>query len=319
MSITICKTEYKDVEAISMESRLLRAFFLPAYGAKMASLICKETGREFLVQAEGENYKKLSYAGDYVAAECSGFDNMFPTIDEYEYPKFPWRGTMMPDHGEVCGLPWEYEIHESNTCLHCWVNSVRFSYSLHKWIHFTDDCEISIEYEVKNLCPFDLDFIWAGHVMINSQEGAKITLPYKPGSRASCVFSKDSSFSKPGMPLTWPITQTVSGKTVDLSKTRSLNTIGNTYKYYFDEPVPEGWFGYGYTDGTTITLSVSKVTVPYLGVWVNEGVFKGYYNIAFEPCTGAFDDPGKARKKEQYSVLPANSEYAWELNFKVIK
>ena len=83
---------YKDLKAISMESRLLSAVFLPEQGAKLASLVCRKSGREFLVQAPGENYKKLEYAGEYVAAECSGFDDMFPNIDEYEYTKFPWKG-----------------------------------------------------------------------------------------------------------------------------------------------------------------------------------------------------------------------------------
>ena len=317
MSISICKTKYKDIEAISIESRLLRAVFLPAYGAKMASLIRKETGREFLVQAEGENYKKLSYAGDYVAAECSGFDDMFPTIDTYEYTGYPWKGAVMPDHGEVCGLSWEYEILESGTCLHCWVYSVRFSYRLDKWIRFAEDNELSIEYEAKNLSLFDLDFIWAGHVMINAQVDAKFILPYKDGSEATCVFCSDSAFAKAGGKLVWPQTRTSDGDIADISRTKSLDAIGNTYKYYFDEVVPQGWCKYTYTDGTGLELSFDKESVPYLGVWINDGAFKGYRNIAFEPCTGTFDDPGRARKQGQYSVLTANSEYSWWLNLKV--
>ena len=29
---------------------------------------------------------------------------MFPTIDEYEYTKFPWEGVKMPDHYRILGL-----------------------------------------------------------------------------------------------------------------------------------------------------------------------------------------------------------------------
>ena len=318
MSGKISQTKYKDIEAVSMESRLLEAVFLPLHGAKMASLKCKETGREFLVQADGRNYKKLEYAGDYVAAECSGFDDMFPNIDEYEYKDFPWEGAVMPDHGEVCGLPWEYEILESGNCLHCWVYSLRFAYRIDKWVRFNGDDELTMEYEAKNLSPFDLDFIWAGHIMINAQEGARITLPYKNGSEVTCVFCSDRLFAKPDDTLVWPQTVNANGEQARLDITGERSTDGKTYKYYFDEAVPEGWCKYTYSDGTGLELKFDNSAVPYLGIWVNDGAFKGYHNIAFEPCTGTFDDPGRAKQHGQNSVLQANGEYAWivRLNIK---
>ena len=318
MNKKISQTKYKDVKAVSIESRLLKAVFLPLYGAKMASLIDKESGREFLVQADGRSYKKLAYTGDYVAAECSGFDDMFPNIDEYEYMDFPWVGTMMPDHGEVCGLPWEYEILESGNCLHFWVYSVRFAYRLDKWVRFEGDDEMTIEYEAKNLSPFDLDFIWAGHVMINAQQGAQITLPFKDGAKATCVFCSDESFAKAGDVLVWPQKSAIDGGQAQLNVTGERNLDGRTYKYYFDEEASQGWCRYKYPDGTGLELKFDNSAVPYLGIWVNDGAFKGYHNIAFEPCTGTFDDPGRAKQHGQNSVLKEGGEYAWTISLKAM-
>jgi hypothetical protein len=50
-------------------------------------------------------------------------------------------------------------------------------------------------------------------------------------------------------------------------------------------------------------------------VWINEGVFKGYRNIALEPCTGTFDDPAAARAHDQNSVLPGHGACEWQLTF----
>lgn len=83
MSIKISKSKYKDVNSITIENKHLKASFLPGIGAKLCSLIHKESDREFLYQRLGSEYKLQSYGGDYLKGECSGFDDMFPTIDEY--------------------------------------------------------------------------------------------------------------------------------------------------------------------------------------------------------------------------------------------
>ena len=303
---------YKDVGAVAIESDRIRAVLLPAYGGKMASLVDKRSGREFLVQAPDGKYKKLEYAGDYVAAECSGFDDMFPTIDAWAYDKHPWQGIVMPDHGEVCGLPWAYDVERES--LHCWVYGVRFPYRLDRWLRFETDGLLTIRYKVHNLSPFDLDYIWAAHVMINAEPGARILLPYDDGARAVCVFSQDNAFAVPGMAMCWPKTKTTKQDIIDISRTREGG--GNTYKFYFDAPMPRSWCGYAYRDGTMLRLSVSE-EVPYLGVWINEGAFKGYSNIALEPCTGTFDDPGAAIVHGQNSMLPSHGTREWQLGFHI--
>ena len=316
MKTQIVKTMYKDIEAVSVENTHLRVVFLPGFGGKMASLADKKSGREFLVQADGESYKKLGYAGSYVDAECSGFDDMFPTIDTWTYNDYPWCGAEMPDHGEVCGLPWGYEVEEDGGCLHCWVYGVRFPYRLDKWIRFSGESELCISYKARNLSPFDMNYIWAAHVMLNAERGARILTPYDDGAAATCVFSGDEDFAMPGMAIQWPKTKTQCGGTSDISITESKAPDGNSYKYYFDAPVPEGWSGYQYeSDGTRIFLKVSKETVPYLGIWVNNGAFKNYYNMALEPCSGTYDDPQRAVQHGQGSVLPGGGEQAWQLSF----
>ena len=292
MGVRIYEDKYKDLSAVSIENEILTATFLPKFGGKMASFRYKKTGREFLVQAEGEKYKKLEFAGDYVASECSGFDDMFPTIDERAYDKFPWQGMIMPDHGEVCGLKWEYEIEKNEERIHCWVYGVRLPYKMEKWIYFSDENELMIDYKITNLSVYEFEFIWAAHVMINAEENAEILAPYSEESDIICVFSTDEGFGKKDLKMQWPNIERLDKRRMDISKTLDRKDNGNNYKFYFDNPVPEGWCGYLYnSDKTKLLLKFTEDTLPYLGIWVNEGGFKGYHNIALEPCSATFDDP----------------------------
>ncbi len=312
----ITDTRYKDVDAVAVEADALRAVFLPACGAKLASLTDLRTGREFLVQAPGETYKKLSYDSDYVAAECSGCDDMFPTIDIWYYDRFPWQGARMPDHGEVAGLPWQTET-EADGRLHMWVYGVRFPYRLDKWISVQDG-SLLIEYAARNLSPFGMDFLWAAHTMVNAEPDAEIFVPYPDSAPATIVFSTDEKFGKPGHKVAWPFAIRRDHTAVNLRSVGARSLKGNNYKYYFDEPMPEGKFGYYYpSDRTRLTMEVPADTVPYLSFWINEGSFKDFFNIAPEPCTGSWDHPGAAKTRKQASVLPGNGEYKWHLRFTV--
>lgn len=310
MSVKIYQSNYKNIHAVALESSELVTRFLPQYGGKMASLVCKRTGREFFAQDESTQYRVLKYAGNYVESECSGFDDMFPTIDSMYFTQFPWKGVEAPDHGEVCGLPWDWEVQQD--CLYMSVHGVRFPYKLEKWVRFKDNTMLSIQYKVTNLSSFDMDFIWAAHTMINVEEGGEIILPYKDRTPATCVFSADTGFGARGSRVEWPSTVRTDGKVQALNITGRKNENGNSYKYYFDQNIPEGWCAYKYnSDGTLLKMMFSPESVPYFCIWVNEGSFHNLHNIAMEACTGTYDRPDFARMYGQNSVLKAKGEYEW--------
>lgn len=312
----IYNSTYKDKNSVTLESKNLKVQFLPELGGKMASLIHKKTSREFLVQGENEKYKELKYDGSYVDAECSGFDDMFPTIDTVYYADYPWAGAKIPDHGEVCGLKWEYMI--NHDCLYMWVYGVRLPYKFEKWITFEFDDKLKIEYKVTNLSNFDMDFIWAAHPMIIVEENGEILVPGYDNEGITCVFSFDKGFGVYGDKMTWPIAKRKDSRNQKLNITPSKNEKGNNYKIYFDKKMSEGWCSYKYnSDNILLTLSFPVDKVPFLSIWMNEGSFHGHNNVALEPCTGAYDRIDLAKLHKKNSVLNAGSEYTWYLNFNI--
>jgi hypothetical protein len=312
MTTRIHATTYKDLAAVAIESDRISAVFLPEQGGKLASLVHRATGREFLVQAEGRAYRKLAYDGDYVASECSGFDDLFPTIDRFRYDRYPWEGSEMPDHGEVCGLPWDVAMEGDR--LRLAVDGVRFPYRLEKSVRFTDEDTLRIEYQLTNRSAFDMDCLWAAHLMLVSEEGAELVLPYATGAVAVCVFSQDPGLGRAGDTLAWPTCRRADGGAQRLDRAAAPRKDGNSYKYYFKERMPEDWFSYRYpSDGLEVVGRISTDTVPYFGIWMNEGSFKDCHNIGIEPCTGTFDRPDAARKAGQDSVLKARDTLRWHL------
>lgn len=316
MSIKIYNSKYKNVPAVTMESNELTIQFLPEFGGKMASLVHNKTSKEFLIQGNNPEYKVLKYDGDYVESECSGFDDMFPTIDRFYYTEYPWKGTEVPDHGEVCSLSWDKDILED--CLYMRVYGVRFPYKLEKWIRFKTDNVFTIEYKATNLSSFDMDFIWAAHMMINVEEGGEIIVPYGENTAATCVFSEDRNFATVGDKILWPIAKRRDGGIQDLRITARKDEKGNNYKIYFDEKVPEGWCAYRYNSHKLqLKLLFPPERVPYLSIWLNEGSFHNFQNIALEPCTGSYDRPDMAKIHGQNSIIKAKSEYSWFLDFHI--
>ena len=237
MSIKVYDSNYKDQPCITIESDSVKSQFLPHIGAKMVSLIDKKTGMEFMQQRNSEKYLVQPYDGNYLAGECSGFDDMFPTIDECHCEDYPWKGTRVPDHGEVWALEWKYEVDSEQIYMHTY--GVRFPYKMEKWIRFTTDKILRIIYKLTNLSSFNMDFIWAAHMMLNIEEGAKVFVP-DGLERAVCTFSKSGIIGNYGDEFSWPDVKTKTGEIykADLIRSRKTN---DTQKYYFKEKLTDGW------------------------------------------------------------------------------
>lgn len=299
----IFRSYYKDVEAIVCQTPKLRAAFLPQYGGKLTSLISLYNGRELLAQAESGQYKKPIYAGSYTDAECSGFDDMLPTIDPYVSTEYPWSGIEYPDHGEVYALNWQYEV--LGDSLHMWVYSVRFSYRLDKWITEKEG-GIIIAYQLTNLTEFEFNYIYAAHCMLAAQEDAVLELPFADGTKITTVFSNSGDFGTYGSKSEW--------KKSNFPRF-GKETPKDSFKFFFDIPAPQGRCVYRYKDGVQLVFGFDHEALPYFALWVNTGKFKNMNNVALEPCSGTFDRPDIARLYEKYSVLLANSSNEWYVSF----
>lgn len=298
----IVHTSYKNREAFVVESGALRATFLTNDGAKMASLIDLETNRELLLTRDGESYRVLTADGSYVDSECSAFDDMFPTIDPYTPEKGAYKGITYPDHGECCRLPYEARIDDEKLILSA--HSRLFPIHYQKTVTAVPDGTIVIDYAITNEADEPFDFVWAGHVMLKGEDGIRLLSPFGEKDPIEMIFATDG-YEHDTLPR-----DTLTG---------FAPHTGAAYKFYYLEPMNEGYFGVRYTNGRELLFCFDKTKLPYLGVWLNNGEFQGIYNLAPEPCTAPFDAPDKAAQKGYSSQIPANSDFRFRIEISMRK
>lgn len=310
----ISKGNYKGVESIVIENDYLRAEFLPVYGSKMASLINKKTGREFLFQQENTKSLKIpSYGAAFNLYDSSGFDECFPSIDATMYPEGKYRGVEIPDHGEVWALPWNLKIDKENEILEFEVNSPKLPYKLTKKIKLNKN-KIESDYTVYNLNKDEeLKFIWTPHLLIKCDENMKINVP----DILKTIMSVEKSTEHLGDWGTihnYPVIESVKTLSdIDMSKVEPV-TANNCEKFYFLEKMQGDA-----TCGVECLLTGEKMTykydtemIPYLGVWKTQGGYRGDYNIALEPCTGVYDDLYVANSIGKVKSIAAGGKADWK-------
>ena len=305
-------TNYKNQPGIVLENETVRAEFLPDTGGKLASLVSKRTGYEFLVQRPNTAYREQPFAGVYVDGECSGFDDMFPTIDVCLCENAPWQGIEMADHGEVWSLPWDVITADVNSVTMA-VHGVRFPYRLEKRITLSGG-GLRYHYQLCNLSPFDFEYLWAGHLMINLEEGAKVCVPDDCTEMVTILSNSGLNF---GDVHRWPYLKDATGAThrADIVRNKSVKGFE---KYYFTQPLKQGWCGVEYpTQQKKIKISFSTKTVPCLGILMNEDGWDVLYNIIIEPCSVCYDRPDVAKKHGQSSVLRGNSTVNWMMEISI--
>ncbi len=288
---------FKNRPAILIKSRDLTAIFLPEDGGKMASLQVNSTGRELLIVKSNEEYKTLSYDGSYCDSECSAFDDMFPTVDPYTPCAGEYAGVSYPDHGEICRLPFHVdELSDGGAELSC--KSKVFNIIYHKQIMPANNGGINITYRICNYGQEDFPFLWAGHIMLQGEDGAHVFTPFDENTPTEMMFCSTEN------DLTVLPKDQLSG----------FHKEGVTYKFYYLAPMPEGCFGLEYADKSKLIFTVDEDKVPYLGLWLNNGAFQNIYSITPEPCTVPFDAPDRAGKRGYTSVIPAGASFEFCFN-----
>lgn len=302
------ETTYKDQRAIALESDEARFVFVPDTGAGLVSVYSKVLGKEYLVQRPEKAYLRQPFDGAYVDAECSGLDDMFPTIDPCTYDRFPWTGTQLADHGEVWNLPCRVDSAGEAIQFTCY--GVRLPYAFHKQATMPAPNVLLLSYRVENPTNFDMDFLWAGHTMVVAEPGLQLHVP-PDCQKGVAVFTNTGRIGGYGNRFDYPAYTDSQGIRRDVSLMAERG--GNCEKYYFENKLREGWCAVSYPAGDIFALSFTAASVPYLGILHNEGDFRGLYNIFLEPCTCAFDRPDVARLWGQTSTVPAGGAYEWQM------
>jgi hypothetical protein len=308
------KQKIDGLEGVVLESDIYRMLFLPEVGAKMASLIWKETGDEYMSQNPDRPYRRPNYGDAFEDFDISGFDECFPNIASGPYPDFPWQGIPLPDHGEIWTIPWNWEVSDGE--LHLWCHGVRFAYRFDKWVSCVDQ-DIHLNYQVTNHAPYALKCAWSAHPLFVAKPNMRVLLP--DGTRVRVDWSKGFRLGPLCTEHAWPKTVDSNGDEVDLSTIMS-GEVGFADKLYTTK-LKEGWCAlHDPQAGNFVAFGFSPHQIPYVGVWLNQGGWplegKPSFNMALEPCMGYPDRLDIAALRNELCEIPAAGTLKWRLKLR---
>lgn len=297
----ITHATYKDRPALRVETKTMTALFLPEEGGKLASITAKRDGFEFLCQNPAPTYTSLPRTGSYTDSECAAWDDMFPTVDPYTPESGDYAGITYPDHGEVCRLAMGVTATEGEATLFC--ASRLFDYTFEKRIVPEPDGALSLTYTLRNRGREDFPYIWATHCMLTGADDLTVETPYPADAPVTYMFGPEGVESLP--------------------KDRLLGYwagYGAAYKFYYTEPTDGGFLRAAYArSGHSFELDYrdSALVIPYVGIWINNGSFKDYYNVVLECASAPYDSPHRAMERGRCSVLPAGESLTFTLRVRV--
>lgn len=316
MTATLVETRDNNFVCLAIENEHLLIKVLPEIGAKVASLLWKPTDREHLWREPKRNFEYPLYGAPFDSCSFSGWDECFPSIGQVHYPDGPWKGTIVPDHGELWSLPWHWAWEDQT--LRMWVHSIRFGYHFERIFDFSADEHIAIHYRVDNPTPFPFKAMWSMHPFFTVSPSSRVLLPN--GSSVITEISKGERFGTYLGRNTWPTAQDQNGKSVDLSLMGPRNQ--GCVEKLFSSPLTKGWSAL--YDGETedfIAFTFDTNQVPYMGIcqirdgWPDEG--ETGFTAILEPCSGWPDRLDIAVNRGAYQTIPANGEVRWRVNLHV--
>lgn len=286
-------------------------------GGKIYRLIYKPTGSDFCWHSPITELKKPVYGSSFIPYDCGGFDEMIPTVGECD-----WRGKHLPDHGEAWQLPWKIVAKGDDfLTLRCRLKVSPFEIE-RKLILVKDSARVNLQYRITNVGKEKWEYIWDCHGSVTPAarlgKTTKIFLPEE--TKVNVWWSKDERLGKQGTWHSWPITRDRDGKEIDLSL-MGAETLGYADKLFTDR-LKEGWIAaMDMEKNTGIVFAFPTDKIPYAGIWINQGGWRGYTQLGLEATNGCGDALNVAVKDylKTYALLQPGQSEEFSLTIAVVQ
>jgi galactose mutarotase-like enzyme len=298
-----------------LSNNMLEVKIRPSEGGRVASLRCRNTGLEFLVQARQDrpNFEP-GFAARFQDGPSAGIEECLPTVGpcEEETPGGP-----VPDHGDFWQLAW-IVTHATDTALCMGAQGFSRPITFRKEFSLAGSA-LSIRYTVTNVGNCDVSILYACHPLFAIETGDRIFLPEEVSS-LQLNYSRGNRVGVKNAVIAWPVTAAA----VALNEVQPAST--GFAEMLYTQRVSQGSCGiYRSSQGQGIAVRFDPLLLPFLGVWLCYGGWPDdcetprQYAVALEPTTAAANTLTEAVSGGQARVLhPGHSAY-WSIAFEVSK
>ncbi len=290
--MSIRATSWYGFPAWALESDALRVVMVPALGAKIVSLVDRRGDFEWLPgPMPGRPVQPVAYAAPFVEQDMAGWDEMFPTILACAYPgPGPQHGVALPDHGEAWSLPWEVtQATEEELVLALTGRALPYRLTRSATVGQTDT--LTLRYTLENLGDDPMPTMWAAHPQFLAGADCRIVLPPELTEVVNTA-GPDVGWGPREARFGWPEAIAPDGRRVRLDEVGSP-ALGQGRKFFAPPDARPSWAAVRRVEsGHWLRLEWDPQEVPYLGLWVDEGLVNSQAVVAPEPTTGWYDEPG---------------------------
>lgn len=281
----------------------------PQIGGKISSVIDKADHYELLFSYPAELPDSPNYDVAYGDHWCAGWDECFPAIAPSTYPRHPYSGIAVPDHGELWGIPTTTAVPTKDGITTVW-HGLRFGYRLTRKVYLQES-SIVAEYALANLAPFDFSYVWSMHALMSLAQPVELN----GGGAGEFRLSHDAEGKRIDMGFDWP--KTASGE--DFSHPETL-------------PAKKGWKAFSKdaisapfevrypARGRAVRMEYASgdELAAYWGVWINTGGWAGNRHFAIEPTTGRYDQIDRAIKDGSAGTIAPFGHRDWSVRWTLI-
>jgi galactose mutarotase-like enzyme len=171
-------------------------------------------------------------------------------------------------------------------------------------------------YELQNLSRERMPYIWAAHPQFLCGDEAEIVLP--PQVQEVCnTLPAEWGWGEPETRFDWPVALNVEGRRVRIARTGPAS-LNQARKFFVVPETPASWAGLIRQPAQDwLRLDWDAKSVPYLGLWVDEGRISHEAVAAIEPTTGFYDSLAVAWEKKQVTMIEPGESKSWTLSVRL--
>jgi len=269
-----------------------------AINADLTSIIDKADGHDLLFTYPAELPTRCQYGMPHLDGWFAGWDECFPAIAPGPYPRHPYEGIAVPDHGEIWPLP-TVAVPTRDGITTVW-QGLRFGYRLTRKL-FLEGPKIVAEYTLVNLAPFPFYFVWMPHALLStvSPLGVELGPVEMLGESAERV---------------WPLLE----NDLTFSQTDALPG-GGIWKRHSVRSIQSPAIVDYPQRGRRLAVSYSSDSkLPaYWTVWLNTGGSAGQNNAAVAPTIGRSPTIGGSIEDGTAGVAGPSEKVTWALSYEV--
>lgn len=291
---------------VTIENDAIAIEVWPQIGGKVSSLIDKADNYELLFDCPAEIPDSPHYDAPYGDHWYSGWDECFPAVAPSVYPRHPYSGIAVPDHGELWGIPTTTAVPTKDGITTVW-HGLRFGYRLTRKLYL-QNASIVAEYNLSNLSPFEFRFVWALHALMSFVQPVELDA----GKSTAFRFSHDADGKKADSEFTWPSI----GAEENLSRPDSL-PAKKAWKSFSSEPITSAFEVRYPTRNRSLRIEYASEDglAAYWGVWINTGGWAGNRHFAVEPTSGRYDEIDRSIKDGSAGQIDPFGRREWSVRW----